>query len=603
MKSLFLFVAVSAILATNAPAANWAFDSAADNSYTNAYPFAWTSGMNGGYGFTPWTLVQGTQPCYVDAYFFVEPSTNSCNHGAPGINTPPFNGKAWGMSTDSNNNACVTNELPTAIAYRGFTGGSLGVGQTFEIYVQNGSVDGGVGVEFRTGDDTTAKNSGERLHVYLPAGANWQIWDNSSTSNSVDTGMAWDTDGFKVVMTLKSIDTYSLTITNLNPAASPTSVTVTGTLSGVAGSGIDSVALWTSSPDTINGCQNVYWNSMKVSGGPTIANLAYDDAADVAYTNAWPNAWHTGLNGGHGFGPWTTTEQPCTNLQWNYFYVENSANGCNHSPPGINAPPAAGTNGVSWGMSSETFDCFSGFPTNNPRAVAYRNFTGGPLGVGQTFEIYCQFGSVDGPLGIEFRTGNDTTAKNSGERLHVYLPPGADWQIWDKSSVSNSTDAGICWNTYGFKIDLTLTGVDTYSLTLTDLSPTGPQSWCPAYGQSSVTVTGALTGIVGTGINSVALWTESPVSSCWQNLYWNRMSITGNGDVHITGIKLLQGTNAVISFTSLLSAVHYLQRAPDLSGANWSTVVTNVMGNGGIMDITNSLPGPTQKQFYRIGHP
>ena len=49
--------------------------------------------------------------------------------------------------------------------------------------------------------------------------------------------------------------------------------------------------------------------------------------------------------------------------------------------------------------------------------------------------------------------------------------------------------------------------------------------------------------------------------------------------------------------------MYFLQRAPDMSGTNWSTVLINVTGNGGILDLTNSLPGPAQKQFYRVGKP
>ena len=71
----------------------------------------------------------------------------------------------------------------------------------------------------------------------------------------------------------------------------------------------------------------------------------------------------------------------------------------------------------------------------------------------------------------------------------------------------------------------------------------------------------------------------------------------------IKSAKLFQGTNAVISFQSISNAVYFLQRAPDMSGTNWSTVFTNVTGNGGILDLTNSLPGPAQKQFYRVGKP
>ena len=53
-------------------------------------------------------------------------------------------------------------------ASRGFNGGSLAVGQLFEIRDHNSYVDGGaVGDDFRTGNSQSAYNSGERLSLYF----------------------------------------------------------------------------------------------------------------------------------------------------------------------------------------------------------------------------------------------------------------------------------------------------------------------------------------------------------------------------------------------------------------------------------------------------
>ncbi|MGO9245862.1 MAG: hypothetical protein ACLQDC_13965 [Verrucomicrobiia bacterium] len=576
MKRDCLVITAIIMLATAARAANVAFDSAADPAYSGGW-----SSTNGGYGFTAWTLVP--LPCASNGYFYVNDAVNGCNHTAPGIDT---SGVAWGMSSDTNSLFCSTNDVPQvgAVAYRGFTGGRLSVGQTFEIYVQHGSVDGGLGIEFRTSTDMSSHSGGERLNLYRSPNTDWLIWDQAAamTNGAVDTGMPWDTAGYKVDFTLTGVDTYSLTISNLDPSTSVASVTTTGTLNGASGAGLDSVALFTESPFSY--CyQNLYWNSMSVTGPaqPNIANEASDSAADVAYTNSYPNTWATGLNGGYGFSPWTMYVLAGDG----YFYANDCTQGCcgvsnPRTLPGIDT---TGPNGPqAWGISADTNTVAA---PSQAQVFATRGFNGGSLAVGQLFEMQVQNSYVDGgAVGIDFRTGNSQSAYNSGERLSLYF--NGSPHIYD----GHANPSLLGYDTGGFQVDFNLISVDTYSLTLSNLSS-----------GASTNVTGTLSGTAGSGIDSIAVYNLQNLSDAWHNFYANRLRVTSTVAPVIKSAKLFQATNAVISFQSISNAVYFLQRAPDMSGTNWSTVLTNVTGNGGMLDLTNSLPGPTQKQFYRVG--
>ena len=58
------------------------------------------------------------------------------------------------------------------------------------------------------------------------------------------------------------------------------------------------------------------------------ANVAFDSAADPAYSGGW-----SGTNGGYGFTAWTLVPLPCASN--GYFYVNDAVNGCSHTAPGI----------------------------------------------------------------------------------------------------------------------------------------------------------------------------------------------------------------------------------------------------------------------------
>ena len=63
----------------------------------------------------------------------------------------------------------------------------------------------------------------------------------------------------------------------------------------------------------------------------------------------------------------------------------------------------------------------------------------------------------------------------------------------------------------------------------------------------------------------------------------------------------LSGSNAVVSFTTFQGVSYDLQRANDLTGSAWLVVASNVNGNGGVLQITNTNATSQAQRFYRIG--
>ena len=251
MKKLRVVLLAGVLSAGSALGSNLASDNAGDAVYAGG----WNNGMNGGYGFGAWTQSVYTAGGGV-GYFYVNSYVNNPVCGAPGIDT---SGASWGLSV-------ANTASGSTFAMRPFTGGPLSIGQTFQIDLQNGYVDGGaVGIDLRDTTSMSAYNAGELLSLYFSGG--WHIYDGNGNPNL----LSYDTDGFIVDFTVTGANTYSLTMTNLDPSASPgnQSITVTGTLETQAGGeGVDSVALG-SQQNTTDSYHNMYFNSMEIIPEPS----------------------------------------------------------------------------------------------------------------------------------------------------------------------------------------------------------------------------------------------------------------------------------------------------------------------------------------------
>jgi len=70
--------------------------------------------------------------------------------------------------------------------------------------------------------------------------------------------------------------------------------------------------------------------------------------------------------------------------------------------------------------------------------------------------------------------------------------------------------------------------------------------------------------------------------------------------IRISSIQLLSKTNAAISFPTGIGGLYDLQTRTDLVTGAWSSVVSNLVGTGKLLTITNSFAPNVQRQFYRV---
>ncbi len=225
-----------------------AADDASDPSYTGG----WATGSNGGTGFGPWTLTgSGVLGSTTNGYF-IGSSLNNASGAGPGIDVA---GKSWGIYANSAN---------FTAAYRAFATGSLAVGQTFSLNMDNGLIDAGqpVGFTIRNGNATTGPanyNTGARFEFSFvgpsPTG-NYKVMD---AAGSRDTGVPYTGTGVRLAFTLTGADTYSLLITD---NATGATTTITGTLAG-SGS-LDSFALYNRNAG-VGSLRDVFFNALRVS--------------------------------------------------------------------------------------------------------------------------------------------------------------------------------------------------------------------------------------------------------------------------------------------------------------------------------------------------
>ncbi|MGH7130861.1 MAG: hypothetical protein ACREJO_02820 [Phycisphaerales bacterium] len=230
-RSLAVVCALSTVAgASSALASVVGSDSAADAAYNSG----WSSGSNGGTGFGPWQLSGGT-----NAGSFTGDSSNNGTSPSGNINT---SGRAWGMYANSGQ---------TSSAVRDFVGDML-VGQTFNISMDNGFIDGGssVGLELRNGPLT---------NIFF----NFTGGGTTYNYNGGSAGLGFTANGFTLSFTITSLSTFDLSINGGPP--------ISGTL---LGAGLpNNVRLFNFNAG--GGSQrDAFWNSMAIVPTPGAAALA-----------------------------------------------------------------------------------------------------------------------------------------------------------------------------------------------------------------------------------------------------------------------------------------------------------------------------------------
>jgi hypothetical protein len=170
------------------------------------------------------------------------------------------------------------------------------------------------------------------------------------------------------------------------------------------------------------------------------AATAVDNADDAAYGGDWID----GDNGGFGFGPWILLSQDENPATGDFFIGNSTENG--------SAPPSGGINttGVAFGLFAHSGDAIQ----------ASREFTGGPLSVGQSFILDMDNGDVQTGSYVGFGLNSAFDNRFS----FGYEGGDTNYTLYDDNGI---LDTGVPVTDDGLTVAVTLTGTNTYRMTIT----------------------------------------------------------------------------------------------------------------------------------------
>ena len=228
-----------------ATAASTASDNAAAAIYgTNG----WTTGTNGGTGFGAWTIVG--DPSGGGEFIGTSGNNGSANPNGGGGNIDS-SGVSFGMYSNTG----------TSSATRSFTG-SLNIGQTFSMKMDNGYLSNGGLVGF----NLLGSNGATRFQFNFTGGGNGYNAVGSTMNNTGSSGSnneSFTDGGMSTSFTLTGTNSYSFTV-NFNDGNKDT---YTGTLSGTAGTTITGFQAFSTAVGT-GGQNDAFFNSPAISGVP-----------------------------------------------------------------------------------------------------------------------------------------------------------------------------------------------------------------------------------------------------------------------------------------------------------------------------------------------
>lgn len=169
--------------------------------------------------------------------------------GASDIGNP-----SWGF---------YANNGETSQALYDFAGGALTVGQTVSFQIDNGNIQPGGTVGIGLQNIGSGQN---RFETYFSGGqSNYSRLDSAGVSS---TGVGFTSSGLTFAFTLTGADTYSIDIT---PIGSSTT-TLTGTLGGNAGSGVDRLRFFNFNAGA-GGGSDAFLNNIEIVPEPSSAAL------------------------------------------------------------------------------------------------------------------------------------------------------------------------------------------------------------------------------------------------------------------------------------------------------------------------------------------
>lgn len=170
--------------------------------------------------------------------------------------------------------------------------------------------------------------------------------------------------------------------------------------------------------------------------------IAQDDASDAAYSGGFSN----GTNGGVGFQAWQNIGNAVDPTGFGGGFIGNDTN--------FGLDITTGPDNEAWGI----------YGNNGGVGEAVRPFSTA-LAIGQTFSIQMDNKNIDngGTVGFGLR---DSSGNARFE--FFFVGGGTNYTIDD---AFGSMDTGIGWTTSGLDIAFTLTGTDSYSVTINGGTP------------------------------------------------------------------------------------------------------------------------------------
>ncbi len=200
---------------------------------------------------------------------------------------------------------------------------------------------------------------------------------------------------------------------------------------------------------------------LSFGGSAWASNAADDNASSYAYNPGWNN----GSNGGFGFGAWVLSANGGNHFIWdstkNGDALDNGIVGGVAGDGDINTtlgpspdiapyPPANVTVPRSWGMWN------GGGVTD-----AIRPFTGGPLGLGQHFQVDFD----NGFLGTGATVGIGLYNAANQPLWEVYFVGGGAFYV--NNDLAGPAPTAVPYGDEGLHVDFMLTGPVAYTMTLT----------------------------------------------------------------------------------------------------------------------------------------
>lgn len=295
-------------------------------------------------------------------------------------------------------------------------------------------------------------------------------------------------------------------------------------------------------------------------------------AADYATNSIYSGGWTAGLNGGHGFGPW-------------------SFDSTDNTPAGqYQAMTTSSALGTAWTLLAQS--------SGSGLANAGRSIIGG-LQVGQTFQATIQ-NPVNNPgiytyRGFDILFTSSTTNNPGGDntaafRLQVfdYFNPAMHWHINDIGDYTPSPAvSAMATGASGMIVDFTLTSTNTYAFSMSPVSD--PHSPYLAYSGTLDSANLPINYFNFRNYNAAS----SGLTDTADNFEVSSMTTAGfNLNIQFAG------TNAILSWSTNIPAF-YLESTTNLGpSAVWNTNLPTPVVINDQNVVTNPIAGI--RQFFRL---